>query len=404
MPRIPRRNYSATDVESLIDVIRGRLAEGASPQGSTTGKTGAKYTGYDTQTEQKQAITGLGAYRHAEDTAVQQLIEQAAAQGAGWSEDRAGRRQTEMEAAGDKVSGLEANAADAQWGAMASNYAGASAKAYADEHQERPPPEMTTTGTGAYGGTSSVFAARPSTSTQQRLAAATDPNVLAGQQQQTAAAGRMAGLPAARQEFADTQNRMGLAGQQQRADYEAWQDQDAAVQELMYGSQTPWYQDAAVEMGVDPLVAAGMFQDTPADRINQYRQGRDLASIDENGMLYDEAQTAQQRADKEQQTAEDLALDQLVQGSTGLSSNAVQSRAGLTRDQVLAVTQDPSWSQLVSNQDQILADAQAGDEDALTDLYDLLSAPDLSIEQRRLLRARMQGLGITDTELDRAAG
>jgi hypothetical protein len=296
--------------------------------------------------------------------------------------------------------------ADAQWDAMAANYAGKSAQEYNAKHPPAgtPPRPPTGTNAGSYGAGTNVFQGDMAAQAQPLPSAYDDPTVRAAEQAHVSDTQRLRELPGAQARLATAQTRMGEVGKAQRNAYDVSQAQDQAVNDLMYGDDTQYKRQAALEMGIDPLVAWGMFPDqTPSQQLSGFGQERDLVSIDKTGMPYSQAQAATKADELAQTKAEQEALDQIVQQSTGLSAAAAQSRSGLTAEQINAVVSKPGWSDLVNGQDQLLGDAQGGDQQALSDLEALLVAPDLSIEEKRLLRARMQGLGITDTELEQAA-
>lgn len=385
---MPLRNpVNQTDLDTIMSIIGDRLNQGG-PNGPVGGKTGAKYGGYNTVTEEKQAISGLGAYNRHAATAAQQLLAQAAAQGAQWDQGMASHAQKRMEDAYANNEQVGGAVGQANFDAMAANYAGASAQDWERQH----PGHLDTSGAIPHytGGE-----ADPGYAKAAQMAGAqqvTDARLIAPTRQRTS------------MELANAQEQVGAAGQQSRQAYENFDANRSALDELLYGSQTPYDQEAAVQMGVDPLVAAGMYQDTPSEQISQFTRGRDLRSIGDSGMLYSEAQAAQRTAATDQTAAAKDQLDAFVEQATGLASSAAQSRSGLTAEEIASIAQDPKWGTLVQTQDGLLADAQAGDTQALTDLEQLLSASDLSTNQRRLLRARMTGLGITDTELANAGG
>jgi hypothetical protein len=400
-----RRQYGGSNTDALIALVADRLAAG-SPQGSTGGKTGAKYTGYDTATEQKQAVLGLGGYRRAQDLAVQQMIADASDLGLRSEREVAQRQQGEMENAYSEADQRASAPADASWDAMAANYAGKSAQEYNAKHPPAGPPPRPPAGTnaGSYGAGTNVFQGDMAAQAQPAPSVYDDPTVRAAEQAHVSDTQRLRELPGAQARLATAQTRMGEVGKAQRNAYDVSQAQDQAVNDLMYGDDTQYKRQAALEMGIDPLVAWGMFPDqTPSQQLSGFGQERDLVSIDKTGMPYSQAQAATKADELAQTKAEQEALDQIVQQSTGLSAAAAQSRSGLTAEQINAVVSKPGWSDLVNGQDQLLGDAQGGDQQALSDLEALLVAPDLSIEEKRLLRARMQGLGITDTELEQAA-
>lgn len=409
-PRPGRLGTRGTNVDDLIALVADRLA-GNSPQGSTGGKTGAKYTGYDTATEQKQAITGLGSYYKAQDTAVQDLIDQAARAGYASTNDLMQKTHDRMLAAGDAANAGDAAVNRSQWNNMASEYAGKSAQLYADQHPAPPEqPNMTPAGTGAGGGVSSVFAAKPQgqallVNPAAQSVGASNRDVLANQQQAVSDAPLVAGAAPAHKAFEQAQTDIGTVGPRNKAEFQNAQAQDQALNDLLYGSDTPYMRQAAIDMGVDPLVAWGMNpDDTPSEQIAQQQHQQDLVSLDQTGMTASEAAAATKQATADQAKANTDAINSLIEQSTGLSSNAAESRSGLTAEQIASITQQPDWGDIVKAQDQMLSSAQAGDTTALSQLNDLLNASDLSTDERRLLRARMQGLGITDAELAAASG
>lgn len=382
-----RKPMDQTDIDTIMSILGDRLNQG-SPQGPVGGKTGAKYGGYNTVTEEKQAITGLGQYRQHQAQAAQQMLTEAAAQGAQWDQGLAAHASQHMRDAYANNEQVGGAIGQANFDAMAANYAGASAQDWKQKH----PGQVDTSGsvpryTGGEQDPGYEQAAQMAGAQQ-----VTDARLIAPTRQRTS------------MELAKAQEQVGVTGGQSRQAYEAFDAQRAALDDLLYGSETPYDQQAAIEIGVDPLVAAGMYQDTPSDQIATYTRGRDLRSLNDTGMLYSEAQAAKRTATADQATADKTDLDNFVEQATGLASSAAQSRSGLTADEIASIAQDPHWAQLVQTQDSLLADAQAGDTQALTDLDALLSASDLTTNQRRLLRARMTGLGITDTELANAGG
>jgi hypothetical protein len=178
------------------------------------------------------------------------------------------------------------------------------------------------------------------------------------------------------------------------------QDTLAALQQLLDTPDSTYQQLGGVNVGLPPEVALGMFPSpSPADQLSQMLAQRNLSSFNETGMTYAEQQSALARQQAQALKDEQAQLDTSVSDATGgYDPNDLTNLSGLTESQVAKVVSAPGWSKPTDPSSPAIQDlvdlaiqkVLANDADGQTALTQLLSASDLTSQQKRLIRAQVQ--------------
>lgn len=413
--------YQGTNTGALLDVIRQRLAATGGPQGIYQPRTAAqkdaaaRYTGYPGATEQKDAISGLAGYEKAQEDAIAQIMADSAAAYAHDAQAEVKPATDQMHSAYDKASQYDNTLGNLEGARQGSAYAGKAAEEWARSHPEptSQPPTSSVPAIPASGQQPQTMRQVGPSGPPRTMPGAPNagPDLMAASRdaeaQQAAAAQDVPLRQQALYALDQAYNKVGEVGPVAKDARNASDADTFASEQQKYASLTPYQQKAAIEMGVDPLQAAGMYYDSPADQLTNFTRSRDLTSIDTSGMTYSEAKAAQRDAEAQQtsdQKAQQDAIDKLITQSTGLTANQADFRTGLSTPELAGVVQSPDFAKQVAAQDEMINGVLSGDTDAARHLVDFLRASDIDPGTQRLLRARMNNMGVSDSELVTLAG
>jgi hypothetical protein len=189
---------------------------------------------------------------------------------------------------------------------------------------------------------------------------------------------------------------------------QANQDQMAALDALLNTPLSAYQGAGGVDAGLPPEVALGMFPaPTAADQVSQLRAQRDLSSLNQTGQTYEEQQAAALRAATQAPKDAATELDSTISDATGgWDPVDLKNLSGLSETTIAKLVTAPDWAGQPNSTEPGIQDlvnlaiqkVLANDADGQTALEQLLSASDLTTQQKRLIRAQVQSAtGINPT-------